>query len=80
MKEKGILFPIFSLPSKFGMGDFGYEAYKLIDLLNKYGIEYWEILPINAFKSSPYSPISYYALNEDYISLDKLVDLNLIKR
>lgn len=80
MKEKGILFPIFSLPSKYGMGDFGYEAFKFIDLLNKYNIGYWELLPINAFESSPYSPISYYALNENYISIDKLVDLNLVKR
>ena len=80
MKEKGILLPIFSLPSKYGMGDFGYEAYKFIDLLSKYKIKYWELLPINSFESSPYSPISYYALEEDYISLDMLVDNNLIKR
>ena len=62
------------------MGDFGYEAYKFIDLLNKYNINYWELLPINSFESSPYSPISYYALEEDYISLDMLVDYSLIKR
>ena len=28
MKEKGILLPIFSLPTKYGIGDFGYEAYE----------------------------------------------------
>ena len=27
MKEKGVLLPIFSLPSKYGIGDFGYESY-----------------------------------------------------
>ena len=27
MKERGILLPIFSLPSKYGIGDFGKEAY-----------------------------------------------------
>ena len=28
MKEKGILLPIYSLPSKYGIGDFGNEAYE----------------------------------------------------
>ena len=31
MKERGILLPIFSLPSKYGIGDFGNEAYEFID-------------------------------------------------
>ena len=80
MKERGILFPIFSLPSKYGIGDFGNEAYEFIDILSENGIEYWEILPINACDRLPYSPISYYALNEDYISLDKLYEMNLINK
>ena len=79
MKEKGVLLPIFSLPSKYGIGDFGYEAYEFIDILSKNNIEYWEILPINDSHRLPYSPISYYALDIDYISLDKLKDMNLIK-
>ena len=79
MKEKGILLPIFSLPSKYGIGDFGYEAYEFIDILSENKIDYWEILPINACKGLPYSPISYYALEESYISLDKLKDEGLIK-
>ena len=78
MKERGVLLPIFSLPSKYGIGDFGYEAYEFIDILSENGIDYWEVLPINAIKKAPYSPISYYALNEDYISLDKLKEHNLI--
>ena len=78
MKEKGVLLPIFSLPSKYGIGDFGYEAYEFIDILSKNGIKYWEILPINACNRLPYSPISYYALEEDFISLDKLRDSGLI--
>ena len=80
MKERGILLPIFSLPSKYGIGDFGYEAYEFIDILSENGIDYWEILPINACNNLPYSPISYYALEEDYISLDKLIDEGLIEK
>lgn len=79
MKEKGVLLPIFSLPSKYGIGDFGKEAYEFIDILNENNVEYWEILPINASNMLPYSPISYYALNIDYISLDKLKDMGLVK-
>ena len=79
MKEKGVLLPIFSLPSKYGIGDFGYEAYEFIDILAQNNITYWEILPINACKRLPYSPLSYYALNEDYISLDKLKEEGLIE-
>ena len=41
MKEKGILLPIFSLPSKYGIGDFGYEAYQFIDILSENNIKYW---------------------------------------
>ena len=79
MKEKGVLLPIFSLPSKYGIGDFGKEAYEFIDILSENNLKYWEILPINACNVLPYSPISYYALNENYISLNKLKESNLIK-
>ena len=79
MKEKGILLPIFSLPSKYGIGDFGYEAYEFIDILSENNIKYWEVLPINECNKLPYSPISYYVIEEDYISLDKLKKEKLIK-
>ena len=78
MKEKGILLPIFSLPSKYGIGDFGNEAYEFVDILSENGMKYWEILPINACNELPYSPISYYALEKYYISLDKLKEDGLI--
>ena len=79
MKEKGVLLPIFSLPSKYGIGDFGNEAYEFIDILSENNIKYWQILPINACNRLPYSPLSYYALEEDYISIDKLLEHGLIK-
>ena len=78
MKEKGILLPIFSLPSNYGIGDFGYEAYEFVDILSENNIVYWEILPINACEKLPYSPASYYALDEDHISIDKLIEYGLL--
>ena len=80
MKEKGVLLPIFSLPSKYGIGDFGNEAYEFIDILSENGVTYWEILPIFACDKLPYSPESYYALNEDYLSIDKLKEYGLIDK
>jgi len=79
MKEKGILLPIFSLPSNYGIGDFGNEAYEFIDILSENNVTYWEILPINEGDGMPYSPVSYYALEEDYLSLDKLKEYGLIQ-
>ena len=78
--KKGILLPVFSLPSNYGIGDFGNEACEFIDILSENNIDYWEILPINESKQYPYSPISYYALNKYYISLDKLIDMGLLDK
>ena len=80
MKERGILLPIYSLPSRYGVGDFGNEAYEFVDILSENGINYWEILPINSCGRYPYSPRSYYALEEMYISIDKLKESGLIKK
>ena len=80
MKERGILLPIYSLPSQYGIGDFGNEAYEFIDILSENGINYWEVLSINACGLYPYSPRSYYALEEMYISLDKLIEAGLVKK
>ncbi len=76
----GILLPIFSLPSAYGIGDFGKETREFIDILSENKIDYWEILPIHACEISPYSPSSYYALNENFLSLDQLQALGLIKK
>ena len=76
--KKGILLPIFSLPNKYGLGDFGYEAYEFIDILADNNIDYWEILPIYATDRWPYSPTSYMALSEAFISLEKLKDEKLL--
>ena len=81
MKELGILLPIFSLPSKYGIGAFGNEAYEFINILSQNNIDYWAILPINSCNSNyVYGPSSYYALNTLYISIDKLYKMKLISK
>lgn len=78
MRKLGILLPIFSLPSKTGIGDFGKEAYEFIDYLAEIGIKIWQILPLNPLGegNSPYQSYSIYAIDEIYISLEWLRDQN----
>ena len=45
-RESGILLPITSLPSPYGIGCFSREAYEFIDYLKKAGQSYWQILPL----------------------------------
>lgn len=46
MRECGILLPIASLPSKYGIGTFSREAFDFIDELKEAGQNYWQILPL----------------------------------
>ncbi len=80
-KSSGILLPISSLPSKYGIGTFGKEAYNFIDFLMLSGQKYWQLLPLGptSFGDSPYSPFSVYAGNPYYIDLEILMESGLIK-
>lgn len=82
MRSAGILMPIFSLPSNYGIGTLGLEAYKFVDFLKKAGQTYWQILPIGptSFGDSPYSTFSTYAGNPYFIDLDILIDEGLINK
>ncbi len=80
MRSSGILMPIFSLPSKYGIGTFGKEAYRFVDFLKKSGQTYWQILPlgITGFGDSPYQSFSSFAGNPYFIDLDMLVHDGLL--
>ena len=43
----GILLPVFSLPTKYGIGTFGKEAYDFVDFLEETKQSYWQLLPTN---------------------------------
>lgn len=43
----GILFPLSSFPSSHGIGDFGENAYRIVDALAKNGAKYLQILPFH---------------------------------
>lgn len=59
-RSSGILLHITSLPSKYGIGDFGDEAFHFIDFLKETKQKLWQILPLTITNSpSPYSSIIY---------------------
>ena len=80
MRQAGILLPISSLPSKYGIGGFTKEAYEFIDFLKEANQSYWQILPIGptSFGDSPYQSFSSFAGNPYFISLDDLIDEGLL--
>ena len=65
MRTSGILFPIFSLPGKYGIGCFSEEAYKFVDFLVEARQTYWQILPLGptGYGDSPYQSFSTFAGN-----------------
>lgn len=73
-RKSGILCPIFSLPSKYGIGSFGRESYKFIDFLSLSGQKVWQILPLvqTGYGNSPYSSVSSESFNPYFISVDEL--------
>lgn len=80
MRESGILMPLFSIPSKYGIGSLGDEAYRFIDFLEKSGQGFWQVLPLGptGFGNSPYQPLSAFAGNPYFISPEKLIEAGLL--
>lgn len=79
-RSAGILLHPTSLPSRFGIGDFGNDAYRFVDFLNATGQKLWQILPLGptGYGDSPYQCLSAFAGNPLLISFDKLVEEKII--
>ncbi|MDD5773755.1 MAG: 4-alpha-glucanotransferase [bacterium] len=75
-RKSGILLHISSLPSPYGIGDFGPQAYKFADFLGKTKQGFWQVLPFNPteveFGNCPYNSLSVFAGNTLFISPDLL--------
>ena len=76
----GILMHVTSLPSRFGIGTLGKEAYAFVDFLFDAGQSYWQMLPVNptGFADSPYQSSSTYAGNPYLIDLETLIEDGLL--
>ncbi|MFA9391340.1 MAG: 4-alpha-glucanotransferase [Prolixibacteraceae bacterium] len=79
-RRSGILLHISSLPSVHGIGDFGDEAYRFIDQMASNGFSWWQILPLGPVGpgDSPYQAFSAYAGEPLFISLEKLIQWDLL--
>ena len=79
-RSSGILLPIFSLPSPYGIGTFGKAAYDFADFLHAAGQDFWQLLPLGptSYGDSPYQSFSSYAGNPYFIDPDLLVEDGLL--
>ena len=81
-RESGILLPVSSLPSRYGIGCFSREAYEFVDWLKGTGQSYWQILPLGptSYGDSPYQSFSTFAGNPYFISLEELVEEGVLAK
>ncbi|HKL72625.1 MAG TPA: 4-alpha-glucanotransferase [Candidatus Onthovivens sp.] len=79
-KESGILLHISSLPSKYGVGTLGKEAFKFVDFLSDCGFSYWVLLPleITGYGNSPYQNSSAFGSNFYFIDFEALIAEGLL--
>ncbi len=80
MRKNGVLLPISSLPSNYGIGTLGQAAYNFVDFLKKGKQAYWQILPVGptSYGDSPYQSYSTFAGNPYFIDLDLLAKDGLL--
>ena len=80
-RSSGVLMPMSSLPSRWGIGTMGKSAYEFVDFLKAAGQSYWQLLPLGptSYGDSPYSSFSSFAGNPYFIDLDLLVKDGLLK-
>ncbi len=80
MRQQGILMPISSIPSAYGIGTFGKESYQFVDFLHKAGQKLWQILPLGptGYGDSPYQSFSTFAGNPYFIDLELLTEAGFL--
>ena len=76
MRRSGVLLPVTSIPSKYGIGGFSKECYEFVDFLERAGQSLWQILPLGptGYGDSPYQSFSTYAGNPYFIDLEELIE------
>ena len=79
-RGSGILMPVSSLPSRYGIGSFGKEAIKFVDFLSETGVKVWQVLPFGptSYGDSPYQSPSVFAGNPYFVDLDILREDGLL--
>lgn len=80
--RRGVLMPVFSLPSDHGIGALGKTAFDFIDDIASCGASIWAILPtgVTGYGDSPYQSFSSFALNPYFLDLDILISEGLLTK
>ena len=80
--KAGMIMPVFSLPSAYGIGSFGKGAYEFVDFLEATGQTCWQVLPLNptSYGDSPYQSPASAAGNPYFIDLELLQKQGLLKK
>ncbi len=78
----GILMPVSSLPSPFGIGTLGKGAYAFVDWLHAAGMKLWQVLPLlpTGYGDSPYQSYASNALNYYFIDFERLEEEGLLEK
>ena len=81
-RASGIVLPIFSLPSPYGIGTMGKAARDFVDFLAEAGQTWWQVLPVGptSYGDSPYQSPSAFAGNPYFVDLDLLVADGLLSQ
>jgi len=81
-RSAGVLLPVSSLPSRYGIGCFSREAYAFADWLAGAGQSFWQVLPLcpTGYGDSPYQSFSTFAGNPYFIGLEALTDEGLLTK
>lgn len=83
-RGSGLLLHVSSLPSRFGIGDFGPAARLFIDFLQETKQRYWQILPLTPTNgingNSPYHSDSAFAINPLFMSPETLLQDDLLEK
>lgn len=81
-RSSGIILPVSSLPSPYGIGSLGKSAYAFVDWLRRAGQTWWQILPAGptSYGDSPYQSPSTFAGNPYFIDLDMLIEDGLLTK
>ncbi len=81
-RRAGILMPVSSLPSEFGIGTLGKGAYAFVDWLYSAGMKLWQVLPLlpTGYGDSPYQACAANALNYYFIDFDLLEAEGLLEK
>jgi malto-oligosyltrehalose synthase/4-alpha-glucanotransferase len=83
-RSAGILMHLTSLPTAYGIGDFGPSASRFLDFLAGAKMKYWQVLPMNPISAdqsfSPYSSTSAMAGNVLLISPEELANWGLLTK